>query len=164
MMRRASSGSRSSSSAIALDVGKQHGDLFALAFQGGARGENLLGEMFGSIGEWRTFRVNLRGLGRRWPTGPHEHSTVFIDSESLGLNKFSLQVLDILVVQVKAALERSVGHPILAPEQVEHLRQDLVKCHNQSSLCVMLWDRAVSTHGRRSGIIPQAQARGQGAP
>src|SRR5262245_3375114 len=161
MMRRASSGSRSSSSAIALDVGKQHGDLFALAFQGGARGENLLGEMFGSIGEWRTLRVNLRGPGRRWPAGPHKHSTVFIDSEALGLNKFSFQVLDILVVQVKAALERSVGHPILAPEQIEHLRQDLVKCHNQFSLCVMLWDRAVPLTGDGSVLSHRLKPEGK---
>ena len=76
-----------------LDVSKQYGDLFALAFQGGARGENLLGEILGSIGEWHTLRVNLRGLGRHWPAGPHEHSTVFIDSESLALNEFGLHVL-----------------------------------------------------------------------
>jgi hypothetical protein len=37
----------------ALHIGEQHGDLLALAFESGARGENFVGEMFGSVGAGR---------------------------------------------------------------------------------------------------------------
>jgi hypothetical protein len=37
-------------------------------------------------------------------SSPHQHCPGFIDSEPLGLNDFDLQILDILVVQVKPAL------------------------------------------------------------
>jgi hypothetical protein len=33
----------------ALHVGEQHGHLLALAFDGGARGQNLIGQMLGSV-------------------------------------------------------------------------------------------------------------------
>jgi hypothetical protein len=36
-----------------LEVGKEHGDLFALAFQSGAGGENLVGEMGRGVGQRR---------------------------------------------------------------------------------------------------------------
>jgi hypothetical protein len=38
----------------AFDVGKQHRDLLALAFQGGASGENLFREMHWGVGQGRT--------------------------------------------------------------------------------------------------------------
>ncbi len=37
----------------ALHVGEQHGDLLALALKRGARGQDLVGEMFGSVRAWR---------------------------------------------------------------------------------------------------------------
>ena len=40
----------------ALEVGEEHGDLLALAFEGGLRGEDLLGEVLGGVG--------LRGANR----------------------------------------------------------------------------------------------------
>ena len=42
----------------AFEVGKQHGDLLALAFQGTAGGEDLLGQIGGRVGE----RGRLHGL------------------------------------------------------------------------------------------------------
>ena len=47
----------------ALEVGKQHGDLLALAFQGAAGGEDLLSEVGGRIG-FRSREARRRG-GRR---------------------------------------------------------------------------------------------------
>ena len=72
----------------ALEVGKQHGDLLALAFQGTAGGEDFLGEIGRGVGErgrgrhgrhgWRRGRGSLTGpdqhrpiahrLARRWPS------------------------------------------------------------------------------------------------
>ena len=37
----------------ALHVGEENGHLLALALEGGARGEDLVGEVFGGVGEWR---------------------------------------------------------------------------------------------------------------
>jgi hypothetical protein len=36
----------------APDVGEQHGHLLALAFEGGARGQNLLDEVFRRVTAW----------------------------------------------------------------------------------------------------------------
>jgi hypothetical protein len=47
----------------AFQVGKQHRDLLALAFQGTPSGENLLGQMGGCVGQWRTV------LGAGWWRG-----------------------------------------------------------------------------------------------
>ena len=44
----------------ALQVGEQHGDLLALAFQGGLGGEDLLGQMLRGVG---------LGGGQAWPVG-----------------------------------------------------------------------------------------------
>ena len=42
----------------ALEVGKEHRDLLALAFQGGAGRENFLGQIGRRVGEWRFCRVS----------------------------------------------------------------------------------------------------------
>src|SRR5262245_59922269 len=48
----------------ALEVGEEHGDLLALAFEGALRGEDLLGEVFGGVGLGRAKAV-LRSV---WST------------------------------------------------------------------------------------------------
>ena len=45
-----------------LEVGKEHRDLLAFAFQGTAGGQDLLGEIGGRVGEWGD---GLCGLRRR---------------------------------------------------------------------------------------------------
>jgi hypothetical protein len=58
----------------ALDVGEQHGDLLALAFEGGLRLQDLVGEVFGSVAA-RTSRQVVRGGGAGGlPTSPAPHS------------------------------------------------------------------------------------------
>src|SRR5262249_5228620 len=46
---------------------------------------------------------------------------------------FSLQVFKVVLVEVKATLERPIRHPPIAPQQVQHLGQDLVKRHTHPS-------------------------------
>src|SRR5262245_50548753 len=48
----------------ALEVGEEHRDLFALALEGRLGGEDLLGEVLGSIGVWRG-ETRLSGLVKR---------------------------------------------------------------------------------------------------
>jgi hypothetical protein len=48
-----------------LDVGKEDGDLLALAFKAGTRGENFLGQVCRRVVEWRPllWRCRDRGSG-----------------------------------------------------------------------------------------------------
>jgi hypothetical protein len=48
-----------------LHVGEEHGHLLALAFEGGARGQNLLGEVLRRIGAWTWWWPRFRGLSER---------------------------------------------------------------------------------------------------
>jgi hypothetical protein len=48
-----------------------------------------------------------------------------------GVDEFILQVFEIGVVEVEAALERSICHTLLALEECDHLFQDLVECHGR---------------------------------
>jgi hypothetical protein len=54
-------------------------------------------------------------------TRPYQHFTVFVDGQALGLDELGFQVLQVLVVKVEAAFERTIGSPPLALEQLEHL-------------------------------------------
>src|SRR5262249_2042554 len=60
---------------------------------------------------------------------PDQHGTVLIHSELLGLDDLSFKVFEIVLVEVEAALQRPIRHPPVAPQQVKHLGQELVKRH-----------------------------------
>src|SRR5262245_51692589 len=72
----------------ALEVGKQHRDLLALAFQSGTAGEALFYEMRWSVSQGRTV------LGWGWHSGqsrrglasPDQHFAILVGSQSLGRN------------------------------------------------------------------------------
>ena len=78
----------------ALEVGKQHRDLLALAFQGAFGGQDLLGEIGGRVGErcmvlgagWGSCRVGSGALGTR----PDQDIALLIDRQALALNEFVL--------------------------------------------------------------------------
>jgi hypothetical protein len=52
---------------------------------------------------------------------PDQHVTVLVDGDALGLDELGFQVLQVLVVEIEAAFERTIGDPPLALEQLEHL-------------------------------------------
>ena len=68
----------------ALEVGKQHGDLLAFAFERGLGGEDLLGEVLGGITRWRSELLRRRGghadgmraLGTEFRGGRDERAAV----------------------------------------------------------------------------------------
>jgi hypothetical protein len=49
------------------------------------------------------------------------------------LGEFGLQFMQVIVIEVKPALKRPIGHP-LALEEVEDLGEDLIRRHMQSSI------------------------------
>ena len=123
----------------AFEVGKQHGDLFALAFQGTSGGEDLLDQIGWGVRQrrgrcgWRR-----RGGGRRGRyggAGPDQDFTVFITRQALALDEFVLQIFEGRVVELELPLQRAVGQ---APPALEHgyrLVENLLKGHRPPSLC-----------------------------
>ena len=127
-----------------LRSAKQHGDLFAFAFQGGAGGEDLVGEMGRRVGQrrrvWLTHPVRCRcggwrGRGRG-TAGPDQHGVVLVHRYLVHLDEFELYILDIRLVQVELAFERPIRHPTLALEQGHRLVQDLLEGHGRPSAWV----------------------------
>jgi hypothetical protein len=62
-----------------------------------------------------------------------QHTSILIDSELFGLDNFRLQVFEVLLIQVKAALQGSVRHSPITPKQFQHLGQGLIKRHTSPS-------------------------------
>ena len=85
-----------------FQVGKQHGDLLALAFQGTAGRENLLRKVGGRVGEWRLCRA-LHGScddgGRSVRSArPDQAAPCVIDHLGLRVEQFILQGGELLVI------------------------------------------------------------------
>ena len=120
-----------------FQIGKQYRHLLAFTFQSGAGRDNFLGEVRRGVGE-RRLRGCLCGRGGGWRRGPRltrpdQHGPLFIHREPLALNEFGLHVLQIVVIEVELALERTIRHPLPLTEHVNHLIEDGVKVHRGSS-------------------------------
>ena len=117
-----------------LDVGKQDSHLFTFAFQGAARGEDLLGQMLRSIRQGRPFLVGSweggRWRFRRWDASPNQDFALLIDGELLGLDEFLLQGLQVLVAQLELDLEGSVGDTPPALQERAYLIQHRIEIHH----------------------------------
>jgi hypothetical protein len=89
-----------------FEVGKEHGDLLALAFQSGASREDLVGEMWWRVGEWYMFLVLPEGWwgGRRSVPSPDQHFPLLINGELLGVDDLFLEGLQGIVIQVNWSL------------------------------------------------------------
>jgi hypothetical protein len=59
---------------------------------------------------------------------PHEPSPFVID-DWVHIEEFCLQVLDIVVVDIKASLEGTIRYPSLAFEQVNDLGENVIEGH-----------------------------------
>src|SRR5262249_17458201 len=108
----------------------------ALAFQCAARRENLLGQVFRGIGEWRTVLYTDWRCGWRWrrcdvPT-PDQHSAVLIDGKLARLDDFCLQVLKVRIIKFKLSLESPIRDPLMTLEECEYLIEHRVEVHAQS--------------------------------
>ena len=116
-----------------LEVGKEHGHLLALAFQGRAGREDLVGEMGWRVGQWRPLLGWCGGACRgcaRIP-GPDQHFALVIDRELLGVDEFVLERLEGLVIQLELELEDAIGHPAALAQQLLDLLQHLIKVHRR---------------------------------
>jgi hypothetical protein len=50
------------------------------------------------------------------------------------LDESGLQFMQVIVIEVKPALKRPIGHPPFVLEEVEDLGQDLIRRHMQTSI------------------------------
>src|SRR5215831_1243686 len=101
------------------------------------------------IGERRTLlcqRWRCRGCGgRRSPPHPDQDFAVLVNGESLALNDFGLQILEVGVIQIELPFEGTVGHAAAALEHGNGLVQKLLKCHLPPS--TQPWSAARSDGG-----------------
>ena len=67
-------------------------------------------------------------------TRPHQHAAVLIPGNPVRIEKFVLEGLQGLVVQVKLHFERAIRHPAPLAQQDDHLIYDRDKVHPVSSL------------------------------
>ena len=121
-----------------LEVGKEHGDLLALAFQGRAGREDLLGQVGRRVGErcWAGVLSGRAGaVGAGAAVSPVQTRTPScIIALSLARNEFVFQIFQGCIVEAELPLEgadRSSGPPL---EHSYRLVEDLLKGHRPSSL------------------------------
>src|SRR5918912_2578557 len=95
--------------------------------------------MRGRIGQRR--RPEVRRRGRAPGAGPDQHFARFVAGELFGVDEFGLEILEVVVVQRKAALEGPIRQPALALQQVEDAGQEVVKRHAQGSISRSPWSR-----------------------
>ena len=116
-----------------FEVGKQHGDLFALAFQGTSGGEDLLDQIgWGVRQRRRRCGWRRRGGGRRGrygSAGPDQDCTVFITRQALALDEFVLQIFEGRVVELELPLQGAVGQASPTLEHGDRLVENLLKGH-----------------------------------
>ena len=101
------------------EVAKQHGDLLALAFEGTARGENLLDQVEWRVGHGAT--CGIQDWDGRWQgcwgrcghrlalAHSHEYLALFSEGQALAVDKFLLQIFQIGIVKMKLAFEGPIG-------------------------------------------------------
>ena len=121
-----------------FQVGKQHGHLFALAFQRAAGRENFLREIGGGVGEW-CLCSGLHGSSgasrnRASVIGPDQTSTHVVAHLRLRVEEFVLQGSELLVIQGELDLQGPIGHASPLTQQGDRLLHDRDKVHHVSSL------------------------------
>ena len=116
----------------AFEIGKEHGNLLALAFQSTAGGENLLGEVEWGVGEGcrRGHRCRYRGRGHGGVPDPDQHIAVLIACEPLPLDEFKPEVLQRLVIELELPLEHAVRHTAPPLQHGKSLVDDFFKRHD----------------------------------
>src|SRR4029450_1372957 len=92
---------------------------------------NLRGRLF----------LNSRGLRCLRPlrsdclgiADPDQNSAILVRRDTLGINEFFLEHIEVLVIQIEAHLQGAIRHPSLAFEERNNLFQDVIKRHDRSS-------------------------------
>jgi hypothetical protein len=117
----------------AFEIGEEHCDLLALAFERVAGGENLLGQVQGRVGVWGALGLFSGRWRRCCAPPPDQHRARLIHSDALGLNEFSLQVLEGVIIELELPFERAIGHAATALEHRHRVIENLLEGHGRPS-------------------------------
>src|SRR5712691_11105076 len=120
-----------------LEIGKEPGDLLALAFERAAGGQDLLSKIGWGVGEryvvlGACWHCGREGHGASVPA-PDQDSARLIGREVLGLNEFLFEGFEGVVIQLELDLERPICHALPLTEDGNHLIEDGVKVHRTPS-------------------------------
>ena len=91
-------------------------DLLAFAFDGAAGGQDLLRQIRRRVGQRHALgRLDWRGRwrgGRASVARPCKHLPLLIDGELLDANQLNFQILQVVIIELKLALEGPIGDPL----------------------------------------------------
>ncbi|MDQ3831707.1 MAG: hypothetical protein M3361_20915 [Candidatus Tectomicrobia bacterium] len=99
--------------------------------------QNFLREIRGHGGERSLSLHGPGGGGRRGVARPDEHGAVLLNGTLVDLNNFHLQIVEVGVIEVKLAFERSVRDTAALAQQREDLIQHSIKVHERPSPCLL---------------------------
>ena len=121
-----------------LEIGKEHRDLLALAFQRATGGEDLLRQIGRGVGEGGLSR-DLHGSRGGGGTGasiarPDQAAPRIVADLGMGIEEFLCEIVQGVVIQLKLSLEGPIGHAAPLAQQGDHLIHDRDKVHPVSSL------------------------------
>src|SRR5262245_54961334 len=123
-------------------VTEEYGDLFPFPFKGTPGSQNFLGKVFGCVGQGFACLVSGCCSDRVWRerkgrggllTGPDQNSVILINGKPFCLNQVDLQVFDVVIIQVKSALQGSVGDALLPLKQLDDLGDKRIIVHGRYS-------------------------------
>jgi hypothetical protein len=66
---------------------------------------------------------------------PHKTRPILFNSSLVRIEQFFFESIELLVIQVELDLQRSIGHPSSAAEEVDHLIEHRVEVHYRPSTC-----------------------------
>ena len=65
---------------------------------------------------------------------PHEHLPLLIDGELLDANELNFHIFQVVVIELKLALEGPIGDPLALAQKVNHLIEKGVKVEDVSKV------------------------------
>jgi hypothetical protein len=107
-----------------FEIGKEHGDLLALALQGTTGGEDLLGEVRWGVRPRRTGGFPGRcgwHVTRPSVTRPDQDFPLFIHRQVFGVDQVFLERFQGVVIELQAEFEDAIREAFLLLKERQHL-------------------------------------------
>jgi hypothetical protein len=121
----------------ALEVGKEHPHPLALAFQGGARGEDFLCQIGRGVREWRLSKAFRRSRGGGESSvsiaRPDEAVPRIVVDLRIGVEDLILEIVEGVLIQGKLPLEDTICQTPPALEHSDVVVEALLKSHGSPS-------------------------------
>jgi hypothetical protein len=120
-----------------FQVGEQHGDLLAFAFQRAAGGEDFLCEIGRGVGEGgrRGCPCWCGGACRSSPrvASPDQAASRVVADLGVSIEDGVFEILQVVILNGKLTLQGAIGDPAMLVQHGDRLTEDLIERHNGSS-------------------------------